>query len=153
MTFRIMCVVLISGWSVGVFHSAVQAQGAGAQAAGAPGAKSVWDGVFTEEQAKRGEAAYTQNCSECHQADLTGDGFAPALSGADFTNNWNGLTVGDLFERVRISMPPGKENAIPAATKADIVTHILKFNKFPAGTTEMPAQTEALKQFKFEVKP
>ena len=41
--------------------------------------KSVWDGVFTAEQADRGAAAYKTSCSECHGGDLMGDGFAPAL--------------------------------------------------------------------------
>jgi len=28
--------------------------------------RSVWDGVYTEAQAKRGEAIYEQNCVSCH---------------------------------------------------------------------------------------
>jgi cytochrome c5 len=121
-----------------------------AQAVAAQGPKSVWDGAYTEEQAKRGAEAYMKNCSECHQAELTGDGFAPALSGADFMNAWNGLTLGDLFDRIRISMPPGKESSVSNAEKIDIVAHILSFNKFPAGQTELPPQVEAAKQIKFE---
>jgi cytochrome c len=112
--------------------------------------KSVWDGAYTEEQAKRGADAYMKNCSECHQAELTGDGFAPALSGADFMNAWNGLTVGDLFDRIRISMPPGKESSVSNTDKIDIVAHILAFNKFPAGKTELAPQVETAKQIKFE---
>jgi mono/diheme cytochrome c family protein len=111
---------------------------------------SVWDGAYTEAQAARGEKAYMQFCSECHQAELSGDGFAPGLSGAEFMNAWNGLTVGDLFERIRISMPPGKESAVPNAAKADILAHILHFNKFPAGKAEIVPTTETLKTIKFE---
>jgi mono/diheme cytochrome c family protein len=124
---------------IGVFASA---------SAQAP--KSVWDGAYTEEQAKRGAEAYMKNCSECHQAELAGDGFAPALAGSDFMNAWNGLTVGDLFDRIRVSMPPGKESSVSNAEKMDIVAHILAVNKFPAGTTELPPQLEAAKQIKFE---
>ncbi|PYR94394.1 MAG: class I cytochrome c, partial [Acidobacteria bacterium] len=29
----------------------------------------------------------------------------PALTGGAFMANWDGLTVGDLFDRIRISMP------------------------------------------------
>ena len=114
--------------------------------------KSIWDGVFTAEQATRGEEAYKTNCSECHGGDLLGDGFAPSLTGADFQGNWNDLSVGDLFERIRISMPPSGPGGVTPAQKADIVAHILSSNKFPAGTAELEPKTEALKLIKIEQK-
>ena len=139
MNFRRAIIAVVSVWIVGVFASAH-----------AQGPKSVWDGAFTADQAKRGAEAYMKNCSECHQAELSGDGFAPALAGSDFMNAWNGLTVGDLFDRIRVSMPPGKESSVSNAEKMDIVAHILSVNKFPAGNTELPPQLEAAKQIKFE---
>lgn len=139
MNFRRALIAVVAIWMVGVFASA-----------NAQGPKSVWDGAFTEDQAKRGAEAYMKHCSECHQAELSGDGFAPALAGSDFMNAWNGLTVGDLFDRIRVSMPPGKESAVTNAEKMDIVAHILAVNKFPVGTTELPPQLEPAKQIKFE---
>ena len=41
--------------------------------------------------------------------------------------------VGDLFERIRISMPPSGPSGVTPAQKADIVAHIMNQNKFPAG--------------------
>jgi mono/diheme cytochrome c family protein len=114
--------------------------------------KSIWDGVFTAEQAKRGEEAYKTSCSECHGGDLLGDGFAPSLTGADFQGNWNDLSVGDLFERIRISMPPSGPSSVPPAAKADILAHIFNMNKYPAGTTELEPKTEVLKAIKIELK-
>ena len=61
--------------------------------------RSVWDGVYTAEQAKRGEGLYTQHCAACHGGTLLGAEEAPALTGFEFGANWNGLTLGDLFER------------------------------------------------------
>ena len=122
------------------------------QAAAAAGAKSIWDGVFTAEQAERGAAIYKTACSECHGGDLMGDGFAPALSGADFQGNWNDLSVGDFFERIRISMPPSGPTSVTPAQKADIVAHIFNQNKYPAGTTELEPNTEVLKTIKIELK-
>ena len=139
MNFRRAIIAVAAVWMVGVFASA-----------NAQAPKSVWDGAYTAEQAKRGAEAYMKHCSECHQAELSGDGFAPALAGADFMNAWNGLTIGDLYDRIRISMPPGSENAVSNAEKMDIVAHILSFNKFPAGMTELPPQLEPTKQIKFE---
>lgn len=114
--------------------------------------KSIWDGVFTVEQAERGAAAYKTACSECHGGDLMGDGFAPPLSGADFQGNWNDLSVGDFFERIRISMPPSDPKSVSPADKADIVAHIFNQNKYPAGTAELEPKVEALKTIKIELK-
>ncbi|MEW6323262.1 MAG: cytochrome c [Acidobacteriota bacterium] len=109
--------------------------------------KTVWDGVYTDEQAKRGEAAYMQDCSGCHNTDLSGDGFAPSLTGTDFATAWSGTTVGDFYERIRVSMPPGGADSVSNAAKADIVAFILKYNRFPAGATELkdPADMKAIK--------
>lgn len=115
-----------------------------------PAAKSVWDGVYTAEQAKRGEAAFQKECSSCHGGDLNGDGFAPALTGAEFTNTWNGTTLGDLFERMRISMPPSAPESVSPQAKADILSFVLKSSKFPDGKAEIAPQTEMLKGIQFQ---
>jgi S-disulfanyl-L-cysteine oxidoreductase SoxD len=136
-------------WLAGVSHNVVKAEQAAAPAAAQ---KSVWDGVFTKEQADRGAAAFKTSCSECHGNDLAGDGFAPALTGSDFMGNWNDLSVGDLFERIRVSMPPSGPTSVTPAQKADIVAHILNQSKFPAGSTELEPKTEVLKGIKIEMK-
>src|SRR6266446_10999581 len=82
---------------VAVFHSTIRAQ----QADKAP--RSVWDGAFTKEQAKRGEGLYAQNCSTCHGPDLSGNDEAAPLTGAAFLSNWFCFKVGDMTERVRVS--------------------------------------------------
>ena len=113
--------------------------------------QSVNAGVYTDAQATRGADTYTKECASCHGAGLEGDGFAPALSGTEFLSNWNGTTLGDLFDRIRISMPPGSPTSVPPESKADIVAHLLKSNKFPAGQTEVGKDLEPLKQIKFEL--
>lgn len=147
MKLRIAFLFLAAVWTAGVTQSSL-----GAQAAPATSVRTVWDGVYTEAQAERGAAVYKSACSECHGADLTGDGFAPALTGAEFSGNWNELTVGDLFERIRISMPPTGPAGVTPAQKADIVAYAMKFNKYPAGKTELEPKTEVLKLIKIEMK-
>jgi len=142
MKLRVIFGVLAVIWLAGVAQFSVRAEQN----------KSVWDGVFTKEQADRGAAAYTASCSECHGKDLGGDGFAPALSGAEFIGNWNDLSVGDLFERIRISMPPSAPTSVTPAQKADIVAHLMTANKFPAGSAELEPKTEVLKGIKIEMK-
>src|SRR5689334_2929038 len=114
--------------------------------------KSVWDGVYTEEQATRGKAGYAEQCASCHGPELTGGEMAPALTGGEFMAGWDGLTVGDLFERVRISMPQNAPGSLSGQQNADILAFVLASNKFPAGTTELPKEAMVLKDIKFESK-
>jgi S-disulfanyl-L-cysteine oxidoreductase SoxD len=138
------------------FRSAVMAAGAvwlaavALQPAVTAQQKTVWDGVYTEEQATRGQAAYDQECASCHQADFAGDGFAPGLAGPEFAAAWDGLPVSDLFERIRQSMPPSNPGSVTLAAKADIISYLLKGNRMPAGTTELPKEADGLKQIQYK---
>jgi S-disulfanyl-L-cysteine oxidoreductase SoxD len=112
--------------------------------------RSVWDGVYTADQAKRGSEAYSAQCASCHGTDLTGGDSAPPLMGGEFTSNWNGLTVGDLFERIRTSMPANNPGKLSRDQNSDILAFILSVNQFPSGKSELERQTEVLKQIRFE---
>ena len=117
-----------------------------------PPTKSIWDGVFTEAQATRGKALYSENCASCHGGELTGGEMAPPLAGGEFMAGWDGLTIGDLFERVRISMPQNAPGSLSGQQNADILAFIFSASKFPAGQSELPKEAGILKQIKFEVK-
>lgn len=121
-----------------------------AQDAPASETRSVWDGVYTEEQAKRGEAIYQKECGVCHGAQLTGGESAPPLTGGAFLANWNGLTLGDLFDRMRKTMPQTTPGKLSRQQNADILAFLLSINKFPSGKTELYRQSEMLKEIRFE---
>jgi cytochrome c len=112
--------------------------------------RSVWDGVYTGEQAKRGAALYGKECATCHGAALNGGESAPPLTGGEFFSNWNGLTVGDLFERIRVSMPAGNPGKLSREQDADILAFMLTMNQFPEGKAELDHRTEVLKEIRFE---
>jgi mono/diheme cytochrome c family protein len=112
--------------------------------------RSVWDGVYTEAQAKRGAAVYRQSCVSCHGPTLEGIETAGPLVGARFTSNWNGVTLGDMADRVRISMPNDRPGTLSRQEVADVLAYVFSANRFPAGKTELPRQAEILKQIKFE---
>ncbi len=111
--------------------------------------RSNWDGIYTEAQARRGQPFYEASCAECHGSDLAGQEMAPGLLGGDFTWNWNGLTLGDLFERIRVSMPQADPNSVSRAEKADILAYLLQANDFPAGDAELADRTSALRGISF----
>lgn len=143
MKVKIAVSALIPFAAVLVLHTVVHAQ---------PPTKSIWDGIYNEEQATRGKALYSQECSSCHGGELTGGEMAPPLAGGEFMAGWDGLTVGDLFERIRISMPQSAPGSLSGQQNADILAFVFSANKFPAGTAEMPKEAGILKQIKFEVK-
>jgi hypothetical protein len=144
-------ILLAAGLTGGLFRSAV-AQPTLQQtstAAGSSQVRSVWDGVYTLEQAKRG-ALKSGLCVQCH-----GDGFiggpAPELAGMAFAASWNGRTVGDLFDLIRLTMPDDDPGSLSREVYADLVAYILAVNKFPAGQMEISTQIEPLKLIRIDV--
>ncbi len=114
--------------------------------------RSVWDGVYTDDQAKRGQSLYNQHCMACHGDSLSGGEQAPPLAGGEFLSNWNGLTVGDLFERIRTSMPLNNPQSLNRDTNALILAYILSVNRFPAGQVELSSRTEVLRLIRIAAK-
>jgi mono/diheme cytochrome c family protein len=107
--------------------------------------RTVWDGVYTEEQSKRGAAIYAEKCAACHSDNLAGGESATALVGETFDAGWNGLTVGDLFERTRISMPQDKPGTLSRQQVADVLAYVFDANKFPRGEKELDKTLQVLK--------
>jgi mono/diheme cytochrome c family protein len=111
---------------------------------------SVWDGIYTQAQAARGAEDFAQVCAACHGAALGGSGEAPALSGGQFAGDFDGQTVGEIFDRIRTSMPQSAPGVLEREQYADILAFLLKSNSFPAGPTELDKQSEILKAISFE---
>lgn len=116
----------------------------------AQSAPSVLDGVYTEAQAAKGQTEFAQQCAACHGSGLSGNGEAPALVGAEFISDWAGLTLGDLFERIRTTMPQNKAGKLSREVNADITAYILSVNKFPSGKAELPHTVEFLKEIRID---
>ena len=113
---------------------------------------SVWDGIYSTEQASRGQAKYAMVCSNCHQSDLTGSDQAPGLAGGDFLDRWNDQSVGDLADRIRTSMPLDDVGSLNVQLSADITAYLLQANRFPAGKDELKADRSAMKSIKIKRK-
>jgi mono/diheme cytochrome c family protein len=105
--------------------------------------KSIWDGVYTADQADKGKALFQENCSKCHGVTLDGNDEIPALKGSHFMADWESQTVTDLINRVHTTMPmddPGKLST-PSATL--VVAFLLQQNGMPAGSAELTEGTAA----------
>jgi quinoprotein glucose dehydrogenase len=112
--------------------------------------RSVRDGAYTAEQAKRGENQYQQDCSSCHGATLEGSEAGTALIGTDFIGNWTGKTVADLFDYVRSKMPKDSPGRLSRQEYADVIAYILGANLYPEGRQELKSDAETLQQIRIE---
>jgi cytochrome c len=120
---------------------------------------SQWNGVFTSAQAERGRVAYEHDCANCHGAYLEGlpqavgypgqSPLTPPLVGALFASNWNGMSLGDLFERIRTSMPQQSPGSLRRQTVADILAFMLEQGRYPAGASELPATPDLVRGVTF----
>jgi quinoprotein glucose dehydrogenase len=137
---------------IGMTKTAVAIVLLGAAGLAAQTPKTTWSGVYSDAQAKRGEAIYGAQCASCHAPDLTGLDTAPALSGADFNADWNDLSLNDLMERIAATMPADKPGTLSRQEAADVIAFILSKNTFPPGEAELPVQADALKAIKFLTK-
>ena len=123
------------------------------EAAAPQAGKTVLDGVYSADQAGRGKEAYVKECGSCHSDNLQGGDEAPGLVGSGFLAQWLDLSVGDFFERTRITMPQDRPSQLSRSTYADIIAYILKVNGFPEGSAELPTELATLKSVMIVAKP
>ncbi len=101
--------------------------------------RTVLDGVFSEAQASRGQAAYTAHCSVCHGDALEGVS-APGLTGNRFLERWREDMLDTIYNFIKENMPLGRAadaRRIPDSDYLDILTHILNLNGYRAGANEL----------------
>ena len=100
--------------------------------------RTIWDGVYTEAQALRGQDSYKAICGYCHRDDLSGGGSeagAPSLRGTIFTSQWQDRQLVDLFVSIGTTMPKNEPDSLTAQVVADIVSFLLQANDIPNGDT------------------
>ncbi len=136
-----------------VFAAALSMSAAIGGLAWAQTSSSVLDGVYTEAQAAQGTQGYAQNCAACHGSSLGGNGEAPALVGAEFISDWAGLTLGDLFDRIRTTMPQDNPGKLSRDTYAEVLAFLLKENGYPAGQKPLDKRSPYLKAIAFVPPP
>jgi mono/diheme cytochrome c family protein len=117
-------------------------------AVSAQGARTVWDSVYSVDQATRGEKLYATHCTRCHGDNALGSE-GPALTGPLFAANWEGVTLSDFHDRIRQTMPADNPSSLPRQEVSDIIAYLLRLSKMPAGATELSGDAGALAQIKY----
>ena len=113
---------------------------------------TVWDGVFSQEQAAEGAAQYESSCSACHSADLRGSSTSPSLVGGGFLFFWQDKPLSELFTMIQTLMPTDAPNSLSIRTYLNILSYILEANEFPAGESDL-LDPAALRQIIITAKP
>jgi mono/diheme cytochrome c family protein len=112
--------------------------------------RSVWDGLYSAEQAKRGERLATEQCVACHGDRLGGGESAPPLAGDLFNANWDGVVLSDLADRIRTTMPLDRPASLSRQQTADVLAYMLSLASIPAGPEPLVSDAGVLGQIEFE---
>tara|TARA_B100001123_G_scaffold371177_1_gene434174 strand:+ start:1356 stop:1763 length:408 start_codon:yes stop_codon:yes gene_type:complete len=105
--------------------------------------RTVNDGVYTSEQATRGQVIYDEQCGFCHGEDMSG-GQAPGLAGQDFVAFWDTAPLSELVNKIQTTMPQSSPGMLSGQDSTDIVAYMLQVGEYPTGDTELSADTETL---------
>ena len=118
-----------------------------------PKASSVWSGIYSAEQAKRGEASAAKNCTKCHNPGLEGGQDGPSLVGPEVMSAWSSQSVGNLFDRIKSTMPADAPLTLGPAEVADLVAYVLSLNRCPAGDKDLVPDMTVLNRIQISARP
>ncbi len=122
-------------------------------------ANTVSRASYSAGQANRGKVLYSQYCSKCHLDNLRGNcpagnvsvsspyvcasrGSAPPLVGDAFMQRW--YSAGDLYARIRWSMPADNVGGLSADNNLAILAYVLQSNGLGSGK-ELREDVSAMK--------
>ncbi|MDQ3460118.1 MAG: c-type cytochrome [Deinococcota bacterium] len=119
-------------------------------AASTQASEETGNGLYTAEQAERGQEAYEKHCSSCHGAELEGSGHFPPLTGDRFWRRWEGRTAWELYEFTHDNMPLGQGGSLPEESYADILAFQLAHYGYPEGEAALVPDEEGLAEIILE---
>ena len=133
--FGMLCVL----WVVAVVTSAMRAQTAVPDTT-----RTTLDGVYTTDQADRGQKLYSMSClGGCHNS--------TSHKGDAFKKNWGGHLVSELFFTIKENMPDDNPGMLSPNESVDVIGYLLKINGVPAGKDELRPDVDALKKIRIEL--
>ncbi len=129
---RVVFALAAVALAAGLGRSATQPVGAAAQA----------PAVFTEAEAEAGRAVYQARCAACHLPDLAGRNEASPLTGANFLGAWVSRTTGELYDTIRLTMPPGAGGTLGDEAYAAVTAFVLQSNGALPGPRPLAAHLD-----------
>ena len=105
--------------------------------------RSTQSGVYTTEQAARGQDTYAVLCTGCHTA--------ATHTGAAF-QHWEGHSLAELFGYISTKMPKNEPGSLAPEQYADLLAYLLRLNQMPVGPHELPIDTTVLATIRIKTK-
>lgn len=114
-------------------------------AMGQSASRTTHAGVYSREQAVRGQQVFLTACKNCHTPEShTSDAFVA---------KWNGKPLSELYQYIRDQMPKNEPGSLAAAEYADVLAYVLRLNRIPAGDADLPTEVNAVKSIRLDIKP
>jgi hypothetical protein len=108
------------------------------------GPKSTLSGVYSADQASRGEDLYAGMCKSCHTT--------ASHTGVAFQKSWDGRLLADLFGYISTKMPKNEPGSLAPEEYVDLLAYLLKLNQMPVGAAELPPDTTVLGAIRIETR-
>jgi alcohol dehydrogenase (cytochrome c) len=105
-------------------------------AVGSAGVQAKSSGGYTSAQASHGAAVYSQDCMQCHGANLQGDS-GPALAGQIFQQAYGTGTAAQLYDFISRQMPQNQPGSLSQQQYLDVTAYVLSRNGYPSGNTPL----------------
>ena len=93
-------------------------------------------GVYTAAQADRGLSVFRSKCASCHAPNRFTDDL--------FYTSFAGKPLWEMFDVISDSMPEDSPGSLKKEEYADVIAYLLKLNNFPAGSSDLPIDKDAL---------
>ena len=100
-------------------------------------------GVYSREQAARGQDVYANSCRSCHTPETH--------AGAAF-EKWNDRPLSDLYAFIRDAMPRNAPGSLSAQEYADVLAYLLRMNRMPAGSRELSVDSIPMKTIRISTR-
>lgn len=94
------------------------------------------DGIYTSQQAERGEPLFGDLCQRCHSVQ--------EFTGRSFDAIWNGVPAAALYARIANTMPLDQPGSLSIAQVTNLMAYILKENGNPEGNIPLAGDMDRL---------
>ena len=101
-------------------------------------------GVYSREQASRGQQVFLGMCKNCHTPE--------SHTTPSFTAKWEGKPLSELFQYLRDQMPKNEPGSLNVEEYADVLAYILQLNRMPSGQNDLPTEPNQMKAIRFTTK-
>lgn len=125
-------------------RKALEAKAAAETAATKTEERTLYDGIYTSEQATKGRALYAQYCVSCHGNRGRGSPGSPGIVARVLNDKYADMPLSVYYDLMSQTMPKGQEGVLTDEQYADVLAFVLSLHGAPAGDSVLPADFDAL---------